>query len=121
MSKGHAASAALKTVLTLHILGVIVQATLAGQFLSGTDGAVPIHEVTGWIVATLGLLQIILAIVARSAPLWFVIASVGTFLGEGLQVGTGYGRFLGVHIPLAILIFGLVVWQTIWVYRERRA
>ena len=98
-----------------------MQAALAGQFLSGADSAVPIHEVTGWIVAALGLLQIILAIVARSAFLWFVIASAGTFLGEALQMGTGYGRFLSVHIPLSILIFGLVIWQTIWVFRERQA
>jgi hypothetical protein len=108
-------------VLALHVLGVIAQATLAGQFLSGADVAVPLHEVTGWVVAALGLLQIILAMVARYVPLWFVIASVATFLGEALQVGTGYGRFLGVHIPLSILIFGLVIWQTIWIYRERPA
>ena len=119
-SEGHAAAAALKAVLTLHALGVLMQAALAGQFLSGADNAVPIHEVTGWIVAALGLFQIVLAILSRAAPLWFVIASVGTFLGEALQVGTGYGRFLGVHIPLSILIFGLIVWQTIWVYRERQ-
>ncbi|HYA16679.1 MAG TPA: hypothetical protein VEF06_04395 [Bryobacteraceae bacterium] len=111
----------LRTVLLLHILGVIVQATLAGQFLSGTDSAVEIHEVTGWLVVTFGFVQILLAIVSRSAPLWFVIASVGTFLGEALQVGTGYGRFLNVHIPLAILIFGLVIWQTTWLFCERKA
>jgi cytochrome b561 len=97
-----------------------MQATLAGQFLSGTDSAVSIHEVTGWTVAVLGFLQILLALAVRT-PLWFTIASLGTFLGESLQVGTGYGRFLNVHIPLAILIFGVVVWQTIWAFRERRA
>ena len=106
----------LRIVLALHVLGVIAQAILAGQFLSGTNAAVPIHEVIGWTVAVLGLMQIVFAIIARRSPLWFVIASVGTFLGEGLQVGTGYGRFLGVHIRLSILIFGLVIWQTIWVF-----
>lgn len=112
---------ALRAVLLLHILGVIVQATLAGEFLSGTDSAVQIHEITGWTVVALGLVQILLAIVSKSAPLWFVIASVGTFLGESLQIGTGYGRFLNAHIPLAVLIFGLVIWQTTWLFRERKA
>jgi hypothetical protein len=111
----------LRTVLLLHILGILMQATLAGEFLSGADSAVQIHEITGWVVAALGLLQILLAIPAKSAPLWFVIASVGTFLGEALQVGTGYGRFLNVHIPLAILIFGLIIWQTTWLFRQRKA
>ena len=111
----------LRLVLLLHIAGVVVQAALAGQFLSGADSAVSVHEVTGWAVVALGLVQILLAIVSQSAPLWFVIASVGTFLGEALQVGTGYGRFLNVHIPLAVLIFGLVIWQTTWLFRQRKA
>lgn len=106
----------LRTVLALHMLGVIVQATLAGQFLSGADAAVPLHEGMGWAVAVLGLVQIGVAFAAR-VPLWFVVASAGAFLGELLQVGTGYGRFLAVHIPLSILIFGLVVWQTVWAFR----
>jgi hypothetical protein len=98
-----------------------VQATLAGQFLAGADSSVQIHEITGWTVVTLGFVQILLALVSKSSPLWFVIASVGTFLGEGLQVGTGYGRFLNVHIPLAVLIFGLIVWQATWLFRERKS
>ena len=110
----------LRLVLLLHIAGVVVQSALAGQFLSGADSAVSIHEVTGWIVVAFGLVQILLAIVSKSAPLWFVIASVGTFLGEALQVGTGYGRFLNVHIPLAVLIFGLIIWQTTWLFRQRK-
>ncbi len=109
----------LRIALAFHVLGIVTQAILAGQFLSGADSAVPIHEVTGWIVAALGLAQIVFAILAKPAPLWFVIASVGTFLGEALQVGTGYGRFLGVHIPLSVLIFGLIVWQTTWVFARR--
>ena len=114
-------SSLLQSVLVLHVLGVIMQAALAGEFLSGADSAVRIHEVTGWTVAGLGLLQIAIAAISKKIPLWFTIASVGTFLGEALQVGTGYGRFLNVHIPLAIIIFGLVVWQTLWAFGERRA
>jgi hypothetical protein len=111
----------LKSVLVLHLCGVLMQASLAGQFLSGADSAVKIHEVTGWVIAGLGLLQIVFSIVTKNVPLWFVIASVGTTLGEALQVGTGYGRFFHVHIPLAIVIFGLLVAQTMWLFGERRA
>ncbi|HWE50435.1 MAG TPA: hypothetical protein VG273_11620 [Bryobacteraceae bacterium] len=111
--------AALRTILVLHALGVLMQATLAGRFLSGEDGAVKIHEVTGWVIAGLCLIQIVLAVVIKSVPLWFVVASVAIFLGEGLQVGTGYGRFLNVHIPLSILITAAVIWQILWAFGKR--
>jgi hypothetical protein len=110
----------LAVVLALHALGVLTQAALAGQFLSGADSAVAFHEITGWTIATLGLIQILVSIFPRRAPLWFLIASVATFLGEILQVGTGYGRFLGVHIPLSIVIFGLLIWQCAWAFRSDR-
>jgi hypothetical protein len=88
----------LQSVLVLHLLGVIAQAALAGHFLSGVDSAVPIHEVTGWAVAALGLVQIVIAVMGKKIPLSFTIASIGT----------------------AIIIFGLVVWQTLWAFGERR-
>jgi hypothetical protein len=110
---------ALQSILILHAMGVLMQATLAGRFLSGDDGAVKVHEVTGWVIAGLCLVQIVLAIVVKKVPLWFVVASVVTFLGEGLQVGTGYGRFLNVHIPLSILISGAVMAQILWAFRRR--
>jgi hypothetical protein len=96
-----------------------MQATLAGRFLSGEDSSVKIHEVTGWVIAAICLIQIVLAVVVKEIPLWFVIASIAIFLGEGLQVGTGYGRFLNVHIPLSILITAVVIWQILWAYRRR--
>lgn len=111
--------AALRAVLILHALGVLMQATLAGRFLSGEDASVKIHEVTGWVIAGICLIQIVLAVVVKEIPLWFVVASVVIFLGEGLQVGTGYGRFLNVHIPLSILITAAVIWQILWVVRQR--
>jgi hypothetical protein len=110
---------ALRLVLILHALGVLMQATLAGRFLSGDDGAVKVHEVTGWVIAVICLIQIVLAVVVKEVPLWFVIGSVAIFLGEGLQVGTGYGRFLNVHIPLSILITAAVIWQILWAVRRR--
>lgn len=109
----------MQIVLILHAMGVLMQATLAGRFLSGEDSAVAIHEVTGWAIAGICFIQIILAVVLKGVPLWFVIASVATFLAEGLQVGTGYGRFLNVHIPLSILIAGAVMGQILWAFRRR--
>jgi hypothetical protein len=106
----------LRLILSVHLLLVFAQAVFAGQFLSGSDGAVLFHEVNGWTLAGICLVQIVLSFVLKRIPLWFAIVTVFVFLCEGLQIGTGYGRFLAVHVPLGILTFGLVVWQAVWAF-----
>ena len=44
--------------------------------------------------------------------MWMLIASLFVFLAEALQVVTGYGRFLSVHVPLGVVIFGTLMVQT---------
>lgn len=112
--------AGLRIVLPVHALGVVLQATFAGQFLSGTDGSVVFHAWTAWAILGLSLAQVILAVLWMLArgPLWFLFASVFVLLAEALQTGTGYGRFLGVHIPLGVILFGIVLWQAILVFRK---
>ena len=112
----------LRVILALHVLAVFTQAVLAGQFLSGIEQPVVFHEFTAWIILGLSCLQLIFAVLAtgmRSKSLWFVIITVIIFLAEGLQVATGYLRFLSVHIPLAVIIFGTLVWQLDYVFRKR--
>ena len=81
-----------------------------------------LHEVVAWIILIAATAQVILTIIrgrfeAQALPL--TLSSVSVLLCEGLQVGTGYGRFLAVHIPLAVLIFGGLVWQTLRLFRPR--
>ena len=112
----------LRVILALHALAVFTQAILAGQFLSGIEQPVVFHEFTAWIILGLSCLQLIFAVLAtgmRSKSLWFVIITVIIFLAEALQVATGYLRFLSVHIPLAVIIFGTLIWQLDFVFRKR--
>jgi hypothetical protein len=109
-------STILRLVLVCNFLAVLAQSVFAGQFLSGADSPVKFHEWTGW--AVLGISAIQLAVAAalmRSGitSLWLVFGSIFLLLGEGLQIGTGYGRFLNVHIPLGVILFGAVTWQTV--------
>ena len=110
---------ALRTVLSLHTFAVLTQAVLAGQFLSGVESPVLFHEWTGWLVLALSLAQVVFAIllVLQGAPPWLLIASIFVLLAEVLQIGTGYGRFLGVHVPLGVFVFGVLTWLTIWSFR----
>ena len=83
--------AILRVVLVFHVLTVFAQSVFAGQFLSGSDSPVTFHELTGWIVLFISVIQIILAavLVRRDVTsLWLVFRSIFLFLGEGLQIGT---------------------------------
>ena len=110
----------LRILVLLHLLAIFTQAVLAGQFLSGADGAVLFHESAGWTVASIGLAQVICTVVMKPprASLTLILSSALIFLAEALQVGTGYLRFLGVHIPLAVLIAGGVAAQAVRVFRS---
>lgn len=104
----------LKITLVLHALSVFAQAVLAGQFLSGVDAPVRLHELMAWVVLGISLVQLALSgILAKQSrcPLWIPIAGVVVFFAELFQTVTGYGRFLNVHVPLGVLIFGLLLVQ----------
>jgi hypothetical protein len=112
----------LRLVLVCHALAAFAQSVFAGQFLSGSDSQVKFHELTGWIMLAISAIQILLtALLLRSGrtSLWLVLGSVFVLLGEGLQIGTGYGRFQNVHIPLGVIIFAAVSWQAISVFLKR--
>jgi hypothetical protein len=107
---------AFRIVIALHVFGIFTQAILAGEFLSGTDHAVLFHEYTAWVILGASLSQVGLSsILLRQGlcPLWMTITSGFVFLAETLQAVTGYGRFLGVHIPLGVIIFGMLAVQMI--------
>ena len=107
----------------MHALAVLTQAALAGQFLSGAENPVVFHERTGWLIVILSAVQIVFALrfVRLGGPLWLAVASIFIFIAEALQVGTGYGRFLGVHIPLAVFVFGALICMLVWVFRRQPA
>ena len=112
---------ALIVISLLQAFCVFFQAFLAGSFLSGTDQSVRIHEIGGWITFFVAVLQVILMALpaARQFGIWLLVSSVGITTAEILQLGTGYGRFMQVHIPLAVLIVGGLVWQVTWIVRKQ--
>ena len=112
---------ALRTALALHAFGALAQAVFAGEFLSGIDAPVVFHEWTAWFILVVSAAQIIMAVIFTrlGGPFWLVIASVFVFIAEGLQTGTGYGRFLSVHIPLGVFVFGAVIGLMLWAFQKR--
>jgi hypothetical protein len=114
--------AALRSVLVVHAFAVLTQSVFAGQFLAGADSSVRFHEINGWLILALSATQVgLAAFLLRSGAvsLWLMFGSVFIFLGEGLQIGTGYGRFLNVHIPLGVIVFGALSWQAVALFLRR--
>jgi hypothetical protein len=106
----------------LHALAVLTQAVFAGQFLSGADAQVVFHEWTAWAIFALSVVQVGIAVVLllkSVAPLWLLVASIFVLIAEGLQLGTGYSRFLGVHVPLGVFVFGTVTALMLWSFRSK--
>ena len=111
---------ALRSAVAIHLALVVAQAVFAGQFLAGADASVVLHERVGQIAAAVALIQIAISALRRIPARTFVpflVTSILVFLAEGLQIGTGYGRFLAVHVPLGVLICGAVAAQLVWTFR----
>ena len=114
--------AILRIVLICQAPALLTQSAFAGEFLAGSDGAVKFHELTGWTILAIAAIQILATgILTRSgvASLWLFFASVFVFLAAELQVGNGYRRFLNVHIPLGVILFGAIAAQAISVFLKR--
>lgn len=100
----------LRVVVVVHVLLVLAQAAFAGNFLGG-GGARGLHRLSGTIlIFPVALVQCILAVLAwrkKLQPSSFMVGSIVLFVAEGAQIGFGFNRQLGLHVPLGTLIFGV--------------
>lgn len=101
-------------------LVILVQAVVAGQFVAqpGNSGWIFAHGVMSYVAlaATLALAVFAVAQLRRSRSTLtllcsglFVLTAVQTVIGYLITVGGQLG-WVGVHVPLAFLIFGLTAW-----------
>jgi hypothetical protein len=119
--------AAFKGSCHLATFLVLVQAALAGSFISGEDpDAVSIHEMVGNALFLVVAVQLVLAFLVRGWSrfnLWaWVVALLMLVIA---QTGLGYlGRDdslpIAIHVPLGVLIFGLATMISTLAYFESR-
>ena len=86
---------------------VFIQGALAGAFLDGTTAAIAFHSMGASILMLLGIASLVTAAAAHRANRWVLGGATAGLLGLGLQMGMGYSRFLNIHVPLGIALFGL--------------
>ncbi|MFD5461552.1 hypothetical protein ACFWIQ_01825 [Kitasatospora sp. NPDC127059] len=116
------------TSTTLALLAVL-QTMLAGSFLNGTYDSLKDHEGNAMTLATVVVIQLVVAGFVRRPgggplrPLWTTALLTVAVIG---QIGAGYARATGVHVTLGVLLvsgilFGLVgTWRLPLPAREGR-
>ena len=117
------AARGLRAVVLAHAALVLAQAAFAGRYLSGDAAGLRLHERNAELIVTLALVQLILAVLVwrpGRGPAWPALASLALWLAEVAQMSLGYGRVLGVHVPLGVAIFGLTVALAIGTWRLTR-
>jgi hypothetical protein len=91
--------------------GVLTQAVLAGQFVSGASDALPAHGAVGAVLELAALVLLLTAVVHRllgERSRAALIGSVSLALALTLQAGLGWapGEIpTAVHVPLGVCIF----------------
>jgi hypothetical protein len=99
------------------------QAVFAGQFLSGTFGAVDTHRENATVAGIVVLAAALAAVPIRwpgQGPSWPILACLGLFGLIALQMRLGFARVLTVHVPLGVAIIVLAVLLVIWAWRPHR-
>ncbi|HET6911658.1 MAG TPA: hypothetical protein VFH54_20210 [Mycobacteriales bacterium] len=117
--------------LVVSSCGVFLQAVTAGVFVNqdGRDSWVSVHGVIADVTWASALVAAVigLARVRRSRPslaygaiALFVLALVQTGIGH-LITDKGMDGLIVVHVPLAVVLFGLATWLLIGLARAHRA
>jgi hypothetical protein len=108
--------AALRLVAAAHAIAICVQPVLAGIYLNGSGAAIRLHEPIGLGLTIAGLVQLLIAMIywRGGGRLLAPVVTLLITLGEGLQVGMGYGRQLALHIPLGIALVAGAVCFAFW-------
>ncbi len=113
----------LRVVATVHLVMVLAQPVLAGLFLTGNVDAITVHGTVGSVLGAVSLVLIgaTLLYVLRRGRLWVLPVIVALFLAVGFQIGLGYARSLGAHIPLGVAIVTASVLVVGWVWSPSAA
>lgn len=114
----------LRVLAVVHTLSAITQPLLAGIYLGGDADAIEVHRFNGDLVAAIGLIQLIAAIVfvwrgrGRS---WALYAALGIMLAEQIQSLLGYSGLVAIHVPLGVSVIAMQILFTVWLFRSSAA
>ena len=112
-------------------VALFVQAVIAGQFVSQKHrgGWIDAHDIVANVVAVLALATMIFTIVRlRKASRALCVGTIVLFVLVVAQITLGHqitdnhqDWLIGVHVPLAFVVFGIAIWLPINAVMLRRA
>jgi hypothetical protein len=106
----------------LFLLAVLVQAGLAGLFVTGDVDMHAGHPRDAGLVAATLVVWISGAVLLWRpvrGPAWPIAAGAAALAVVFGQLALGYSGVVALHIPLGVAIFGLAVRLTIWAFSYR--
>jgi len=134
VTRGHASAGAVRAFSILNgltLLGVLLQAVWAGEFIGrhgGRQDWVTVHEIGGFVVVVLALATAVAAVALRRASSAVMFGALGLLVLIVVQTGLGEAitksdanELIAAHIPIAVLVFGLGVYLSGVGARLRRA
>jgi uncharacterized membrane protein YhaH (DUF805 family) len=114
----------------LTLLGVLLQAVWAGEFIDGAGRSawITVHEIGAFVVVVLALATALAAVTLRRAHSALTLGALGLLVLIVVQTGLGEAitrasarELIVVHVPIAVLIFGLGVYLSSMGARLRRS
>ena len=96
-----------QVLTSVYVLMLYVQPTLIGLFLGGDFDRLSDHALVGGLAVATALVLAASSVLAwrpGGLPGGVVVASGMLFVGTGVQIGAGYSRNLGLHVPLGVTL-----------------
>jgi hypothetical protein len=112
----------LRLLSVIILLQVLTQAALAGGFITGNVNLLGLHSANGiLLVLTAGALLPASIFLVRPGrgPWWPIAFSVAIWWLIAVQVGFGFARLVGLHIPIGVAIMSLISGFTWWSFAYR--
>jgi hypothetical protein len=107
----------LRALSVLALLDTLLQAALAGLFITGEVGLLDLHAANASVLALLVALEAIAAFLLwrpGRGPIGPFLLAVGLLVLVGVQQALGESRVLAGHVPLGMAIFGIDAALTYW-------
>lgn len=114
----------IRSLTVLILLQALIQAALAGGFITGDVGLLGLHSANGilLLLTTTALLPATVLLVRPGrGPWWPIVAGLVLWTAVVVQAGLGFARLVGLHIPVGTAIVGLTAALTWWAFSHAPA
>ncbi|MBC2876947.1 MULTISPECIES: hypothetical protein [Streptomyces] len=112
----------LRAAAVAVLLDTLVQAALAGLFVTGDLDLLAWHAANAGVLSALTVVETVAALVVwrwLRAPGWPAAVSAGLVVLVGVQRGLGEARALAGHMPLGMAVFGCSTALAYWAFSHR--